>query len=123
MRRALGLDRQSPRLPAHRSLPPTTSGTHRSHRRFVRDGEVPVVVQNREHEGSAETNKLDEAQQALREQIAAREQVERQLQDALATIERLQTQLVHERIAGQEAAQKAEAARLEIRAGASADAQ
>jgi hypothetical protein len=32
------------------------------------------------------TNKLYEARQALRDQIAAREHAERQLQDALATV-------------------------------------
>ena len=112
MRRALGVDKQSSALPEHHR-PPTPSAAHRGHRRFVRDGEVPVVIRSQEHEDGG-SNKLDQAQQGLREQIVAREQVEQRFRDALATIEHLQTKLAHEQIARAEALQRAEAAQREI---------
>jgi FtsZ-binding cell division protein ZapB len=110
IRRALGIQEQSEPLTGHHRQTPTPSGVHRGHRRFVRDGDVPVVVRNQGHEEGG-TNRRDQAQQVLREQIAAREQVERRLQEALTTIEHLQTHMAHERIAREETLQQAEAAR------------
>jgi hypothetical protein len=65
------------------------------------------------HEGGG-TNRLDEARQALRTQTAAREHAERQLHEAQATIEGLRTQLVHERMARDEAVQRAEGRSADI---------
>src|SRR6478609_4324788 len=82
MRRALGLHNTIPTQAA--TIPPTTSpgASSPQRRRFVRDGEVPVSVLHRDQDGGASTNKLDAARQALREQIEAREQAERRLQEA-----------------------------------------
>jgi hypothetical protein len=102
------LHRHISRLRRHRMV------VHRGHRRFVRDGEVPVTILHHEHNEGCGTNKLDEARKALQDQIAACEHAERQLQEAQAAIENLQTHLAHERIAAHEATQKAEAAGLEI---------
>jgi hypothetical protein len=84
--------------------------THR--RQFVRDGEVPVTVIHSDDQGG--TNKLEAARQTLREQIAAREQAEQQLAEAQATIQALETQLAHERIAKEEALNRAEIQRQEV---------
>jgi hypothetical protein len=102
MRRALGLENSSlPRTQAAPSGSPITTGTaHAQRRHFVRDGEVSVSVVH--HDDGAGTNMLDAARQALREQIAAREQVEQLLQEARATIQALETKLAHERIATEE---------------------
>jgi hypothetical protein len=111
MRRALGLHNASPTQ--DRPVPPPTSPVASSpqRRRFVRDGEVPVSVFHRDQDGGASTNKLDAARQALREQIEAREQAEHLLQEAQATIHDLQTKLAHERLARDEAIQRAEGGR------------
>jgi hypothetical protein len=114
MRRALGLEGHPSTAPAHQPSTAAPNGVHRGHRRFVRDGEVPVTILHHEHNEGSGTNKLDEARKALQDQIAAREHAERQLQEAQAAIENLQTHLAHERIAAHEATQKAEAAGLEI---------
>jgi hypothetical protein len=84
--------------------------THR--RQFIRDGDVPVTVVH--HDEAGGTNKLEAARQALREQIAAREQAEQQLAEAHVTIEALETQLAHERIAKEEALSRAEVQRQEL---------
>jgi len=73
MRRVLGLNHQP--TPGHEPPPRTTTGVGAAHphrRRFVRDGDVPVTVVHREHDQGAGTNKLDAAQEALHEQMAAR---------------------------------------------------
>jgi hypothetical protein len=103
MRRALGLRETSTSAP--RNAPPAApSGAARPHRhRFVRDGEVPVTVVHREHDDGAGINRIDAARQALREQVAAREQAEHLLQEARTTIQALETKLAHERI-GKDAA-------------------
>ncbi len=108
MRRALGLENSAP-TKAQTTHFVAQSGARR--RQFVRDGEVPVTVT---HDDAGRTNRLDEARQALREQIAARGHAERQLQAAQATIESLRTQLAHERIAREEALRHAEAGKAEI---------
>jgi hypothetical protein len=84
--------------------------THR--RPFVRDGEVPVTVIHHDDQGG--TNKLEAARQALRELSAAREQAEQQLAETQATIQALETQLAHERIAKQEALSRAGVQRQEL---------
>jgi hypothetical protein len=108
MRRALGLHDASP---AEAKLPPATptaSTSHPQHRRFVRDGEVPVTVVRRDHGDASGTNALEAARQALREQVAAREHAEHLLQKAVATIHDLQTKSADERLARDEAAQRAD---------------
>jgi hypothetical protein len=108
MRRALGLGNSVlAKVQTAHSIPSSGSPTHRRH--FVRDGEVPVTVIH--HDDQSRTNKLEAARQAFREQIAVREQAERQLADAQATIQALETQLAHERIASQEALSRAEVQR------------
>ncbi len=68
-------------------------------RRFVKDGEVPVVLVNssRDHGGDAPApvNRIVQAEAALRSERAAREHIERQLSEAQATIQQLQTKLAH----------------------------
>jgi len=115
MRRVLGLNHQP--TPGHEPPPRTTTGVGAAHphrRRFVRDGDVPVTVVHREHDQGAGTNKLDAAQEALHEQMAAREQTEQLLQEARATIRALETKLAHERIAREEAVLRLEEERQAI---------
>jgi hypothetical protein len=112
MRRALGLRSDGPPQPTSIPTPPPSGGLHPQRRRFVRDGEV--VVQHREHSaatGETGTNQLAAARQALREQIAAREDVERSLAEAQNIIRDLQTKLAHERLAKDEAVNRVEVAR------------
>jgi hypothetical protein len=107
MRRALGLRDPAPVAPAPtvaRPAPNNPIAPHRPHRRFVREGEVPVEVVH--HEGAG-TNQLEAARQSIRTLTAAREQTERQLAEAQATIRDLQTKLAHERMARDEAVQRA----------------
>jgi hypothetical protein len=119
MRRALG-PRDQASLASEPRPPSAPGGRAHAHRRhFVRDGEVPVSVVH--HDDGGGTNKLDAARQALREQIAAREQVEQLLQEARATIQTLETELEHERIAREERVTRIErqleegrAARLQV---------
>jgi hypothetical protein len=112
MRRALGLHGDGAPQPTSTAPAPTpTMGLHPQRRRFVRDGEV--VVQHKEHSATGETgtNQLAAARQALREQTTAREDAERALADAQAAVRDLQTKLAHERLARDEAVNRAEAAR------------
>jgi hypothetical protein len=108
MRRALGLRDSTPTLQAPPAARPAQNpnASPRPHRRFVRDGEVQVEVVH--HEGAG-NNQLEAARQAIRTLTAAREQAERQLVDAQATIRDLQTKLAHERIAREEAVQRSAA--------------
>jgi hypothetical protein len=108
MRRALGLRDPESRPPGPAPTRPAPNGPHRPHRRFIRDGEVPVEVVH--HEGAG-TNQLEAARQAIRTLTAAREQAERQLAEAQAVIRDLKTKLAHERLAKDEAAQRAVASR------------
>jgi hypothetical protein len=108
MRRALGLDRETPLVfqPPH---PPNPSNGLHQRRHFVRDGEVPVSVVH--SDGGSRLQQLDAARQALRQQTAAREEAERALADARNTIHDLETKLGHERLAKDEVAQRADAER------------
>ena len=127
MRRALGLDGDSPRmrLPQERaeSPPPrptdrfTSGGVHVHKRRFIQDGDVPVTLvhgltpNRREHADSGAargatatpTNRLEIAESALAAEIGNRERAERSLADAQTTIRDLQTKLGHADLAQQEA--------------------
>ena len=106
MRRALGL--QSTAAPPGEVAPtPAPAGPRRPARRFARDGEVAVSVVHRD--AAAGTNRLEAARQALQTQTAGREQAERRLVEAQATIRELQTQLAHARLARDEAVQRAAA--------------
>ena len=110
MRRVLGLNHQPP-TPGHEPPPRTSTGVGAAHphrRRFVRDGDIPVTVVHREHDHDAGTNKLEAAQKALHEQMAAREHAEQLLQEARATIRALETKLAHERITKEEAVRRLE---------------
>ena len=112
MRRALGLGSDGPSQPAPMAPPPAPAmGLHPQRRRFVRDGEV--IVQHKEHSAAGETgtNQLAAARQALREQFAAREEAERALAEVQSANRDLQTKLAHERLARDEAVNRAEAAR------------
>jgi hypothetical protein len=97
MRRALGLERRP-------SPPQGTDGhTHPRHRhRFVRDGEVPVVMVQ-SHADQPAAPRPDPAAGLLAEERAARERGERALAAAQATIRDLQTKLAHVTLARDEA--------------------
>ena len=110
MRRALGLRDAPLSRPEPSAQIPSSIGAHRTPRRFVRDGEVPVSVIHRDE--PAGTNQLDQARQVIRSLTAAREHAERLLSEAQNTIRDLQTKLAHERMAKDEAVQRAEADRL-----------
>jgi hypothetical protein len=81
--------------------------SNRPRHRFVRDGEVPVVVLNRQLERRERTagpatlsdqpaeNRLEAAEAMLRQERTAREHSERALQEAQATIRDLETKLGH----------------------------
>lgn len=111
MRRVLGLHGDTPRQSATDHSTTTTNGSHPQRRRFVRDGEVPVIVVNRDHrqDDASGGNQLDAARQAIRSQAAARERAELMLAEAQATIKSLQTTLAHERLAKDEAVRRVEA--------------
>ena len=63
---------------------------------------------HRDHDAGAGINRIDAARQALREQVAAREQVDHLLHEARATIRTLETKLAHERIGRDEALRRLE---------------
>jgi hypothetical protein len=89
MRRAFGLQESVPSAPVPAVHPAITPGMHRPPRRFVRDGEVAFSVTHRDDLSGS--NSRDAARQALQAQTQAREQAERRLADAQATIRELQT--------------------------------
>jgi len=100
----------TPRQSATDHSTTTTAGSHPQRRRFVRDGEVPVTVINRDHRQDDATgaNQLDAARQAIRAQATAREHAERLLEQAQATIRDLQTKAAHAILAKDEAIERAE---------------
>jgi hypothetical protein len=79
MRRALGLaaSTQARSAPIHTTS--ATYGSHRQRRRFVRDGDVPVLFirRNRQPDRETGTNKRDPARQAMQFHAATRELFER----------------------------------------------
>jgi hypothetical protein len=109
VRRALGLNSAPPANGRRHEAGPTSmrQNVDRPKSRFVRDGEVPVVVlhprrDNELHTSdpkpaltSSATNRRDEAEIVLRGERRAREVAERRLSEALATIQDLQTKLGH----------------------------
>jgi hypothetical protein len=111
MRRALGLDRETPLVSQPKHSPNPSSGLHQR-RHFVRDGDVPVSVVH--SDGGSRLQQLDAARQALRQQTAAREEAERLLADARNTIHDLETKFGHERLARDEVTQRTNAARQQI---------
>lgn len=94
MRQALGLGDDAT---GHRPQP--RFDQERRGRRFVRDGEVPVIVVNGSRDGGSDparpVNRAAAAEAALRTERAAREHAERSLSEALANLQGLRTQLVH----------------------------
>ncbi len=121
MRRALGLTddttAREPQSAAPRPQPdPRANGApmiqrrdaDRRPRRFVRDGEVPVVVVNgglRDHGGDAPapTNRLAATENALAAERSARERAERALAETQALTQQLRTQIAHAELAHREA--------------------
>lgn len=126
MRRALGLagegkqrapERQeTPQRPAERFMQGHNGHGFNGHkRRFVQDGEIPVTVVSSRRDGPSEVtphrgpsvsagpSRLEAAEAALAHETAARQQAERALHDAQATIHDLQTKLGHAELARVEA--------------------
>src|SRR5579862_2575246 len=116
MRRTLGLDRSPPPRTEPNPQVSKLGDPHTPRRRqFVRDGEVPVTVIHRQQNPDADsTNQLDAARQAIRVQATAREHAERLLTEAQVTIRELQTRLAHERLAKDEAIERAEATKQTV---------
>jgi hypothetical protein len=112
MRRALGLEDGSPQGPQPSPPTPSFVGSHRSPRRFVRDGEVPVSIIH--SDDTSGTHQLETARQTIRSLTAAKEHAERSLEEAQVTIRHLQTEVAHERLAKDEAAHHAESEREAI---------
>ena len=134
MRRALErIGSRAPREPraqqANFSATPTGRGSQDGQkRRFVRDGEVPVMVVSGTRSAEAPTprraapgpatEQLEAAQAALRLERNAHEAAERALREAHATIQDLRTKLGHISMARDEAMETAR--RAEARAAATA---
>jgi len=123
MRRALGLTgdragRGSPPQPERPQAGPPTrlaswSSADKPRQRFVQDGAVPVTILNRHRPDDADGPSARRAaiEAALQDERAARAKAERSLQDALATVDDLQTKLGHAELAHKEASGMAQAAR------------
>lgn len=102
MRQALGL-RGGPSGTA--AVPQRREAEQRG-RRFVKDGEVPVVVVNSSRDGgdgAAPVNRIAVAEQQARAERHLREQAEKALAEAQNVIQHLRTQLVHAEMAHREA--------------------
>jgi hypothetical protein len=107
MRRALGLNGIPRRPDAERATAPQPPrptdrfGAGGPRRRFAQDGEIPVTVLHgrREHPADAPINRLEAAETAAAGERTAREQAERALAEAQATIRDLQTKLGHASLA------------------------
>jgi len=120
MRRALGLEHQPVASSSQHSSGHTDKHPHK--RRFVRDGEVPVVLVGRRDppangvalQGAAPVNKFAVAEAERRSEQEARQRAERALTEAQATIHDLKTKLGHaflERDEARNTAQRLEADR------------
>jgi chromosome segregation protein len=121
MRRALGLGAAGAPRPAQARLSQNSRSmdsnlSDRPKRRFVTDGEVPVVVVHGRRDlgqrlapaAPSPVNRLDAAQSALAREAEARETAERSLAEAQSALREAQTKLGH---AALERAELAEAAR------------
>jgi len=104
-------------------------GGERQKRRFVHDGEVPVVVlagsmSASSAAGAHATNRLAAAESALDAERAARKRVERALGEAQAQVHDLQTKIGHAELARNEALDAVQELRNETqRLGESLDAE
>jgi hypothetical protein len=119
MRRTLGLEhRAASSSPQYSSR---LADRHQQARRFVRDGEVPVVLVGRRDQagdgsassGSLPVNRLAIAENALDAEHAARQRSERALAEAQATVHELQTKIGHADLARYEAVETADHLRAE----------
>lgn len=119
MRRALGLEGEQPRPPV---APPPVERVpvllNRPKRRFVADGEIPVVhgrLQRRDEVGGPQAtpspNRVEAAEATARFERDAREKAERLLAEAQAAVHDLQTRLGHAQLAATEAHNALEAER------------
>jgi hypothetical protein len=103
MRHALGLYGVPRRPEAERAAAPKPPrqadrfGAGGQRRRFAQDGEVPVTVLHgrRDHPTDAPVNRVEAAEAVAAAERSAREQAERALAEAQATIHDLQTMLGH----------------------------
>ncbi len=118
MRRALGLEGEQPRPPVAPPVVDRVPLLNRPKRRFVADGEIPVVhgrLQRRDEVGGPQTtaspNRVEAAESAARSERESREKAERLLAEAQATIHDLQTRLGHAQLAATEAHNALEAER------------
>jgi hypothetical protein len=111
MRRALGLDGETPPI-SHLTHSHTPSNGPHQRRQFARDGDVPVTIVH--SDSGSRLQQLDATRQALRQQTTAREEAERLLVDARNTIHDLETKLGHERLARDEVTQRINAERVQI---------
>jgi len=113
VRRALGLDSAPPRSSHSQSDP------SRPRRRFVQDGEVPVVVvhSDRRPDGAAQAgSRVAELEAALDAERTARAALARALDEARGTVQSLHTRLTHAEIAFDEALAAEQNARAEAEA-------
>ncbi len=118
MRRALGLEGEQPRPSVAPPVAERVPLLNRPKRRFVADGEIPVVhgrLQRRDEasgpQATASPNRVEAAEAAARFERDAREKAERSLAEAQATIHDLQTRLGHAQLAATEAHNALEAER------------
>ncbi len=115
MRRALGLDRDQQRGPQPPPSSPDRLLLHRPKRRFVAEGEVPVVhgrLTRRDEStlpAATTTNRVEAAETAARAEREARDKSERLLAEAQAAVHDLQTRLGHAQLAVSESHQALEA--------------
>ena len=108
VRRALGLDASPARAPHPQS------DSSRTRRRFVQDGEVPVVVvhSDRRPDSAVQAgNRVAELEAALEAERTARAALARALDEARGTVQSLQTRLTHAELAFAEALATEQAAR------------
>ncbi|HEY6431059.1 MAG TPA: hypothetical protein VIZ17_03695 [Acetobacteraceae bacterium] len=115
MRRALGLGGDQQRAPQPPPSSPDRLLLHRPKRRFVAEGEVPVVhgrLTRRDESPQAAappTNRVEAAETAARAERDARDKAERLLAEAQAAVHDLQTRLGHAQLAVSEGHQALEA--------------
>jgi len=113
MRQALGIDPRRPDRHTPASHGPTSShGSNAPRRRFVADGDVPVVMigRRRDHtpgeradQAAALSDRVSAVESALATERDARLRAEALLADARHTIQQMQTQIAHADLARDEA--------------------